>query len=647
MSPRAQVLLLGGLLALTCLVLGAFAWRSVDQERVAATSRYQVRGEAALDAAERALGRALREVPRPFSETGGVAPTSSGAPLGSDHEAFLAGLRLLEEGGAIAPEEPAGLSEALREGPPAERAAALGAWAAALDRAGHRAEARAAWREVVALGPEHRDDRGLRRDLAARYFLAESVAERLELLEELAPEYRGWGPGAGLAAGVLWRRVLRELRPQAPAALEAELTHFLGPDRGLPSRPAPGPTAAEVLRLRDHLEAERGRELQRRAAWVEAAGIQAWFEAAGPGETASFELPGDPIRPPLPPDLRRVVALRGDELRLATLREVLAAGLAAPELEAYAELGFTIRRAEVPAPEGAQEVAQRTLSGALAGVELRAYGSELDAFVAADSRRLRTTLWLLGGTLALIVLGSGVLLRSVLREAETARAQRNFVAAVTHELKTPLASIRLLGELLAGGEVEAAQAQDFAERVVQETDRLTGLVQTVLQLARAEQGPGETARIQPSELADEAAEATRLTRAESETELRLDLSPCAEIRGDRSALLGVLVNLIDNALKYGAGPLELELRGDARRVRFSLRDHGPGVPRAAREQIFEAFWRGEDEMTRTRTGVGLGLALGRAVAEAHAGSLSYQEPSGGGARFVLELPVAPPEEESA
>ncbi|MBL4849847.1 MAG: sensor histidine kinase, partial [Planctomycetes bacterium] len=111
--------------------------------------------------------------------------------------------------------------------------------------------------------------------------------------------------------------------------------------------------------------------------------------------------------------------------------------------------------------------------------------------------------------------------------------------------------------------------------------------------------------------------------------------------GDREGLLGVLVNLLDNSLKYADldQPVELVLDADPARVRFSVRDRGPGIPPAERERIFEPFHRVQDEMTREQPGVGLGLALGRSVAEAHGGALRYTARSGGGSEFVLELPA--------
>lgn len=635
MNAPAQVLLLGGVLALSSLALGGMAWRSVSQERQAAELRYRERGEAALDAAERALLEAARQAP-PLVEW--VAPLVSESRAEAP-AAFLAELEALESRGEVPSKPSPLLGRVLSEATPGERAAALSVWAGALARGGQAEAAQAAWEEVVSLGAEHRDRRGLRRDLSARYFLARDVTQRLDLLEELSRDYRGWGAGEGLAAGVLWRRVALELA----AALPEELEGVSGPPA---LRPAPLLTEGERERLTAHLLEEERRALARRARWSELSGVEDWARGAAPGAVACFEFPCDPTRE-APAERRVLVSQAEGQLRFAPLDSVVAQGLAAPELGAFEQLGFEIRPLRssqgVGGAEGdplEQQITQRVLGEPFAGVELRVFGSELDTFVASEARRLKTTFAALAVVLTLVVLGIALLLRSVWREAEVARAQRNFVAAVTHELKTPLASIRLLGELLADGGVEPAKAQDFAERVVRETDRLTGLVETVLQLARSERAAHERVSLEPRELAESAAEAARLLCDEEGVELVLELEGDAPaIRGDREALVRTLINLLDNARKYGAGPLTLSTLSGEGKVCFVVSDAGAGVPEAQREQIFEAFWRGGDELTRSRPGVGLGLALGRAVAEAHEGQLRCEAAPEGGAQFVLSVPA--------
>ncbi|HBP21196.1 MAG TPA: hypothetical protein DEA08_25845, partial [Planctomycetes bacterium] len=325
---------------------------------------------------------------------------------------------------------------------------------------------------------------------------------------------------------------------------------------------------------------------------------------------------------------------------------LLTQALARPEPQGYAELGFELQ-ALLPglAPlEGAPIVARHRLSGAFTGAELLVRGTEREAFLAAESQRVRTTLGLVGGTLLLLLLGSGLLVRSVRRDAQSARDQRNFVSAVTHELKTPLASIRLLSELLAEGGLDEEQTREFANRMVGETERLDAMVRGVLELARAERGvdPSERERLAPADLAAEALERMGPVAEEAGADLTLSRAErLPALVGDRGGIVGVLVNLIDNAIKYGdlSEPVELRVDAEDERVRFHLLDRGPGVPAAARERIFEAFWRAADELTRERPGVGLGLALGRAVAEAHGGELRYAPRAGGGSEFVLELPA--------
>ena len=232
------------------------------------------------------------------------------------------------------------------------------------------------------------------------------------------------------------------------------------------------------------------------------------------------------------------------------------------------------------------------------------------------------------------------------REARAAREREQFVAAVTHELKTPLASIRLLAELLERGDVEPERVRDFGARTVAESDRLARLVDSVLRFARLQQGGA----LPPRETVDlvEVARAA-LRSVEPLAQLRgftLELSaPQAPVLtlANADALIGVVTELIDNASKYGGAPhaLEIEVFRVPGKVGVAVLDRGPGVPAAERERIFQPFHRVGDELTRERPGVGLGLALVRGVAESFGGTARYAPREGGGSRFVIELECAP------
>ena len=233
--------------------------------------------------------------------------------------------------------------------------------------------------------------------------------------------------------------------------------------------------------------------------------------------------------------------------------------------------------------------------------------------------------------------------RALRREERALREREQFVAAVTHELKTPLASIRLLAELIEGGDLPPETVRDFGARTVRESDRLAKLVDSVLRYARLEHGlrPEQLQLLELEELAQAALHATRALAAERGFELRLSRAATKVlVRGEHEALLSAVSELVENATKYGAAAegIELCVRVHAGRARIEVLDRGRDVPDAERERIFEPFYRLPGASER-EGGVGLGLSRVRSIAERHGGRVRCEERPGGGARFVLELPV--------
>jgi len=254
------------------------------------------------------------------------------------------------------------------------------------------------------------------------------------------------------------------------------------------------------------------------------------------------------------------------------------------------------------------------------------------------------------GAVLIGVLLAGFLLlyRLALRQLRLARQQQDFVSAVSHELKTPLTSIRMYAELLRAGWASEDKRREYYDFIHDESERLSRLIANVLQLARLER---EELRL---DLKPHTAAALfdlvrsrvqgQIERAGFEAVMQLDAS-CADIERDvdADALVQILINLVDNALKFSARAerkrVELRLRcegGEA--LVFSVRDHGPGVPPAQRRRIFELFQRGGSELTRETTGTGIGLALVQQLARGMGGEVECvaAEP---GAEFRLRLPL--------
>jgi signal transduction histidine kinase len=243
--------------------------------------------------------------------------------------------------------------------------------------------------------------------------------------------------------------------------------------------------------------------------------------------------------------------------------------------------------------------------------------------------------------------GLAVALRMVRREVELTAARARFLTNVTHELKTPLASIRLFAEMLLEGRVESeAKRGEYHRLLAGESERLSALIENVLDLGRLERGERaldlEPRRI--DELTREILERIAPLAARDGLAIATrGLDVACEASCDRGALAQALVNLLDNSRKYAAagGKVEVALERDSGVARLSVRDFGPGIPEEERERIFEPFVRGERQRDGSIPGLGLGLHLARSLLRAQHGELRCTSPQDGGAGvcFVAELPL--------
>jgi len=263
---------------------------------------------------------------------------------------------------------------------------------------------------------------------------------------------------------------------------------------------------------------------------------------------------------------------------------------------------------------------------------------------ATGSFRLVATL-LVGTFVAAILLGGTLLLRQAFRERRDAQQKTSFVASVSHELKTPLTTIRMYAELLDEGKVAAEdKRQRYLQTIVRESQRLTRLVNNILDFSRLEQGRREYARenLDLATLLHELLDRQAVRLTEAGMRLQRDIAcQAAPVVGDRDALEQIVLNLLDNALKYAADGGELSVGLDAVEDGFRLAvcDRGPGIPAAQRQRVFEKFHRLDDRLTARQQGAGLGLAIARQLAEGLGGRLDCHEGPDGGCCFELILPA--------
>jgi two-component system phosphate regulon sensor histidine kinase PhoR len=264
----------------------------------------------------------------------------------------------------------------------------------------------------------------------------------------------------------------------------------------------------------------------------------------------------------------------------------------------------------------------------------------------ADTERLLGVL-LVPVSMFIIAVGLGVLWLSVRSERRTSQLKSDFIANVSHELKTPLSLIRMFAELLATGRTKSeSQSREYGSIITRESERLSHLIDNVLDFARIERGKSSYnfAEGHLEEVVERALDVYR-HRLEKEklrlkTEIEANLPP---VRMDQDAMTLVLLNLVDNAVKHAGdgGEVSVRLRRVPGAVALSIADKGAGIAADEQRRIFERFYRAERTRARNVRGSGIGLALVKYIAEAHGGRVQVDSVPGQGATFTVFVPVAP------
>lgn len=269
-----------------------------------------------------------------------------------------------------------------------------------------------------------------------------------------------------------------------------------------------------------------------------------------------------------------------------------------------------------------------------------------DRSIEQEVRRLAIAKTALIGFIDLMLLaGLGLVWVSVRRELRLSRLKSDFVANVSHELKTPLALIRLYAETLELARVPSEERKGEYYRVIgKESRRLTQLINNILDFSRIEAGRKEY-RLVPSDLGAivrDVVDAYRFAIEKLGFTLELQLAdelPTLEL--DPEAISQALINLLNNSIKYSPEhkAIVVGLKLAAGRVLLSVSDRGIGIPRSEHRRIFEKFYRVETSLVHTTKGSGLGLALVQHIAEAHGGQVEVRSTPGEGSTFTLSLPA--------
>jgi two-component system phosphate regulon sensor histidine kinase PhoR len=238
-----------------------------------------------------------------------------------------------------------------------------------------------------------------------------------------------------------------------------------------------------------------------------------------------------------------------------------------------------------------------------------------------------------------------------MKERRLAALKSDFVANVSHELKTPLALIRMFGEMLLLERVATPEKRrQYLQIIMSESERLTALIENVLDFAKVERGKAGYA-FAPEDVGEAVSRAVEIFSHRAEREaMSVKLAVAAELplaMADARALELATINLIDNAFKYArdGGKVEVDVTASSGLLRIRVRDYGPGIERDEQERIFERFVRGKKASETQVRGSGIGLALVKHIAESHGGRVFVVSPveNAAGCAFVLEIPALPGE----
>jgi signal transduction histidine kinase len=268
-----------------------------------------------------------------------------------------------------------------------------------------------------------------------------------------------------------------------------------------------------------------------------------------------------------------------------------------------------------------------------------------DPFASVGERQKTIHLWTgLLGVAAMAIL-IGLIGRYQMRQMKLARLKNDFVATVTHELKTPLASMRLLTDtLLEGRFKDESQQHEYLELISRENERLTRLIDNFLTFSRMERNKRvfDLREVSPSEIVSSAVASVRDRLTSAGFDLQVAIEPnLPAITADRDALTTVLINLLDNAFKYSENEKWIGLRAFAENhsVIFEVADHGVGMSRREIRKVFDRFYQVDQKLSRKVGGCGLGLAIVKFIVDAHRGTIDVASEPRLGSRFSIKIPI--------
>ncbi|MCQ2120554.1 MAG: HAMP domain-containing histidine kinase [Fibrobacter sp.] len=292
-------------------------------------------------------------------------------------------------------------------------------------------------------------------------------------------------------------------------------------------------------------------------------------------------------------------------------------------------------------PDSSEILAQSHITSAYSW-EISFYEKDMKEIRQESRQKMYLMYGLLFFSLITVVLGSIFMLRFVMQEHKLLAMKANFLSSVSHELKTPLTSIKMFAEMMARGRVaKVEKVQEYSGLIGKEANRLENLIGAILNYTRMEHGTGafKWEKLDFSVCAKKVFEAVEDIGVEKGLEFSTRFEPNAFVMGDYTALYSLAQNLIENAIKYTNAPgnITINVHNEEDHTVFSVADTGIGIASSEQKNIFNDFYRVGDEMTRSTKGSGLGLAIVKRVVETHKATISLSSKPGKGSTFIVRF----------
>jgi signal transduction histidine kinase len=303
-------------------------------------------------------------------------------------------------------------------------------------------------------------------------------------------------------------------------------------------------------------------------------------------------------------------------------------------------------KAESIAPQAVtlERFLNKDLAASFAGWKVELFFKDNDFTVAAKRQKL-VYFWILTLVIGSMLLVSALLTRSIWQQVKLNKLKNDFIATVTHELKTPLSSMRVLVDTLLDERVsDSKQSKEYLALISGENERLSRLIDSFLTFSRMERGKKtfDFRKAEPAEIAKAAVEAVGAKFNKDNCKLTVTIDELLpSISADKDAIVTVLVNLLDNAYKYSYDDKQVELKVFSAngQVCFSVKDNGIGMSRRVVKKIFNKFYQADSSLSRRAGGCGLGLSIVKFIVDAHKGSINVESEPGKKSVFTVRLPV--------